>query len=80
MALKDPGKNLRELSRATESRAATDEGIVAQEAYVQLRSESIFGKSMLARLYEELAETLTNLDQSKEAEQARAKAKRLRHS
>ena len=78
MALREHARHVRDSGRASEALTIVREGVAEQEVYVDLRPDNRFGKNMLVRLYEELAKTLTALDEKEDAEKAAEKAERLR--
>jgi serine/threonine protein kinase len=78
MALQDWAAILRGSDRHCESRAIVEEAISQQRSYVQMRPENRFGKSVLARLYGDLARTLDSLEEHEAAESASRKANEIR--
>ncbi len=77
MTLREHAKNLRGIGRADNARQELEEAIDEQHAYMVLRPMSAFGQGLLARIYRDLAITLTTLNQPEAAAEATSEANRL---
>jgi hypothetical protein len=67
------------MARLEAARVAAEAGIKAQRAYLKSRPSNGFGRRILESLYEELANTLAELQLADQAEQARRQAEALRN-
>ena len=77
MGLSDQAEGFRRSDRFAESCALLQEALEEQQIYMSFRPDSLFGKSALAGLYDDLARTLTALGENDEAQKARQESERL---
>lgn len=78
MAMHAHGDVLRDLGRLGDSRQVLEQGIRRQQTYLTSQPETRFGRSVLARQHESLAETLSQLGEDQEAARAAREAEQIR--
>ena len=78
MALRKHAQTLFRIERFEQSSASAEQAVKELESYTRLRSDNRMAWSMLARLYDQVAETSTAMHQPDAADSARGKARLIR--